>query len=572
MRKNKRKKISRRQFLRQAGQVVLSGGLLTIMPGCRSYSRSYDLIIKDALVVDGSGRPPFSADLGIKGNHITTIGKIGNNQARRIIKANGLSLAPGFIDAHNHTDVQLLVCPTADSLLHQGVTTIVAGNCGSSPFPLTEEMLAEEQKYLREEYGLEVDWQDLAGFFRRLEASRPAINYATLVGQGTIRAAVVGYANRAASAGELQRMKQLLEEALKQGAMGLSTGLEYSPGSFASTEELIELSRVLRDYAGIYATHMRDEEDQVLEALDEAIAIAKKAGVKLEVSHLKIGYPRNWSKIDALLDKIDEAAHRGLKISADVYPYTAFSTGLSIFFPLWVREGKKEDFLSRLKDPKLEPRLRQAFSEAEANVGSWEKVLISSVRTEKNRWLEGLNLQEASTRRGVEVFTLVRDLLLEEEGQVSMVCFAMSEENLKIILKHPLTCIGSDGELAATSGPLYRGKPHPRYYGTFPRVLVKYVREEPLLKLEEMIRKMTSWPARIFGFSRRGLIKEGYLADLVLFDLKKLDDKATWANPHQYPEGIFYVLVNGQVVLENGQITGCRPGQVLRNRGNGQVC
>jgi len=571
MGKNGRKKISRRQFLQKAGQAALSGGLLTIIPGCSACSAGYDVIIKDALVVDGSGQPPFAADLGIKGNYIITIGKIGNRRAKKIIKADGLYLAPGFIDAHNHTDVQLLVCPTADSLVHQGVTTIVAGNCGSSRFPLTEEMLIEEQKYLKEEYGLEVDWQDLAGFFRRLEASRPGINYATLVGQGTIRAAVVGYANRPASAEELQQMKQLLEKALKQGAVGLSTGLEYSPGSFASTEELVELSRVLKDYAGIYATHMRDEEDQVLEALEEAITIAEKAGVKLEVSHLKIGYPRNWSKIDALLGMIDSAAGRGLKVSADVYPYTALSTGLSIFFPLWVREGKKEDFLSRLKNPELEPRLRQAFSEAEANLGSWEKVLIASVKTEKNRSLEGLNLKEASERRGVEVFTLVRDLLLEEEGQVSMVCFAMSEENLKKILKHPLTCIGSDGELASTSGPLYRGKPHPRYYGTFPRVLVKYVREEPLLKLEEMIRKMTSWPARIFGFSRRGLVKEGYLADLVLFDLKKLDDKATWSNPHQYPEGINYVLINGQVVLENGQITGCRPGQVLRSRGDGQV-
>jgi len=565
------KKISRRQFLNQAGQAALTGGLLTIIPGYNACSSGYDLVIKNALVLDGSGRPPFSADLGLRGNCIAVIGKLGNAQTKRVIKADGLCLAPGFIDAHNHTDVQLLVCPTADSLVHQGVTTIVAGNCGSSRFPLTAEMLAEEQKYLKEEYGIEVDWQDLAGFFRRLEACRPAINYATLVGQGTIRAAVVGYDNRPASTGELQKMKELLDSALKQGAIGLSTGLEYSPGSFASTEELVELSRVLKDYTGIYATHMRDEEDQVLEALEEAITIAEKAGVKLEVSHLKIGYPRNWSKIDALLNKIDEAARRGAKISADVYPYVASSTGLSIFFPLWVREGKKEDFLLRLKNPELEPRLRRAFSEAEANVGTWENVLIAAVKTEKNRKLEGLNLKQASELRGTEVFTLVRDLLLEEEGQVSMVCFAMSEENLKKILKHPLTCIGSDGELASTSGPLYRGKPHPRYYGTFPRALVKYVREEPVLKLEEMIRKMTSWPARIFGLNRRGLVKEGYLADLVLFDLQKLDDKATWSNPHQYPEGISYVLVNGQVVLENGQITGCRPGRVLRSRGNGQV-
>lgn len=565
------KKLSRRQFLTQAGQTVLTGSLLTIITGHSACSSRYDVIIREALVVDGSGRPPFPADVGLRGNNIVTIGKIGNSRAGRIIMADGLCLAPGFIDAHNHTDVQLLVCPTADSLVHQGVTTIVAGNCGSSRFPLTEEMLADEKKYLKEEYDIEVDWSDLNGFLRRLEEARPAINYATLVGQGTIRAAVVGYDNRRASAEELQKMKTLLESALKQGAVGLSSGLEYSPGSFASTEELIELSRVLKNYSGLYATHMRDEEDQVLEALDEAVTIAEKAGVKLEISHLKVGYPRNWPKIDALLQKIDEASNRRLQISADVYPYTAFSTGLSIFFPLWVREGKKEDFLARLKNPELEPKLRQAFAEAEANVGSWENVLIAAVKTDRNRKLEGLNLKQGSEQRGKDVFSFVRELLLEEDGQVSMVCFAMSEENLKKIIQHPLTCIGSDGELASTSGPLHRGKPHPRYYGTFPRVLARYVREQPVLKLEQAVRKMTSWPARIFGLSRRGLIKEGYKADLVLFDLEKLEDKATWSEPHQYPEGINYVLVEGQVVLENGQITGKRPGRVLRNRGDGQV-
>lgn len=565
------KKLSRRQFLTQAGQTVLTGSLLTIITGHSACSSRYDVIIKEALVVDGSGRPPFPADVGLRGNNIITIGKIGNSRAGRIIRADGLYLAPGFIDAHNHTDVQLLVCPTADSLVHQGVTTIVAGNCGSSRFPLTEEMLADEKKYLKEEYDIEVDWSDLNSFFRRLEEARPAINYATLVGQGTIRAAVVGYDNRRASAEELQKMKTLLELALKQGAVGLSSGLEYSPGSFASTEELIELSRVLKGYSGLYATHMRDEEDHVLEALDEAVTIAEKAGVKLEISHLKVGYPRNWPKIDALLQKIDEASNRGLQISADVYPYTAFSTGLSIFFPLWVREGKKEDFLARLKNAELEPKLRQAFAEAEANVGSWENVLIAAVKTDTNRKLEGLNLKQASEQRGKDVFSFVRELLLEEDGQVSMVCFAMSEENLKRIIQHPLTCIGSDGELASTSGPLHRGKPHPRYYGTFPRVLARYVREQPVLKLEQAVRKMTSWPARIFGLSRRGLVKEGYKADLVLFDLDRLEDKATWSEPHQYPEGINYVLVEGQVVLENGQITGKRPGRVLRNRGNGQV-
>ncbi|HAR36606.1 MAG TPA: hypothetical protein DCR87_06875, partial [Acidobacteria bacterium] len=469
------KKWPRREFLKTGCRAAAGAAGVLLLGGCRK-ERDFDLIIRGALVVDGSGRAPYQADVGLSGKYIKYIGKIGNGQARRVIEAEGLYLAPGFIDVHNHTDVQLLVCPTADSLVRQGLTTVIGGNCGSSRFPLTAEMLENENEYLRAEYGLEADWTDLEGFFRRLSRQGIGLNYATLVGQGTIRAAVVGYNDRQPSAAELKQMKDRVRQALKQGAVGLSTGLEYAPGSFASTEELVELTRELRPCDGIYATHMRDEEDQVLEALEEAITIATRAGVSLEVSHLKVGYPRNWSKVDELLKKIDEAAARGLRLAADVYPYTAFATGLSIFFPLWVREGKKGDFLGRLKNPELQGRLQAAIAEAEKNVGSWDRVLISSVRSEKNRWLEGLNLEQSSRLQNKDIFTFIRDLLLEEEGQVSMVCFAMSEDNLKKILSHPLTCLCTDGELASTSGILFRGKPHPRYYGSFPRAIAEYVR------------------------------------------------------------------------------------------------
>ncbi|MBC7348389.1 MAG: amidohydrolase family protein [Candidatus Aminicenantes bacterium] len=566
----KSKKWPRREFLKTGCRAAAGAAGMLLLGGCRK-ERDFDLIIRGALVVDGSGRPPYQAEVGVSGKYIKYIGKTGNGQARRVIEAEGLYLAPGFIDVHNHTDVQLLVCPTADSLVRQGLTTVIGGNCGSSRFPLTAEMLEKENEYLRAEYGLEADWTDLDGFFRRLSRQGIGLNYATLVGQGTIRAAVVGYNNRQPSAAELEQMKELVRQALKQGAVGLSSGLEYAPGSFASTEELVELARVLRPCDGIYATHMRDEEDQVLEALDEAIAIADRAGVSLEVSHLKVGYPRNWGKIDQLLNKIDEAAARGLRLGADVYPYTAFATGLSIFFPLWVREGKKEDFLGRLKNPELEGRLREAIVEAEKNVGSWDRVLLSSVRTEKNRWLEGLNLEQASRLQNKDIFTFIRDLLLEEEGQVSMVCFAMSEDNLKKILSHPLTFLCTDGELASTSGILFRGKPHPRYYGSFPRAIAKYVRQEKIMPLEQMIRKMTWAPAEKFRLRRRGRIKEGYLADLVLFDLDRIQDKATWPEPHQYPEGLPYVLVNGQLVVEEDKITGNLAGQILRKDYKGWV-
>ncbi|HEK85951.1 MAG TPA: D-aminoacylase [Candidatus Aminicenantes bacterium] len=561
----KAENMNRREFLQKIGKGSLGAASLIYIPGIKRTENEFDLLIRRAWVVDGTGQKPFLADVGIKGKSIKSIGEIGNKQAGRIIEAEGLYLAPGFIDVHNHTDVELLVCPTGDSLIRQGITTVVGGNCGSSRFPLTEQMLSEENKNLKEELGLEIDWQDLKGFFNKLGHQPIALNFATLVGQGTIRAAVVGYNNRRPTLLEMNKMKSLLTDSMAQGAVGLSTGLEYAPGSFASTEELIELVQTIRPFNGIYATHMRDEQDGVLEAVDEAITIAERAGVSLEISHLKVGYPRNWNKIGALLEKIDQAAARGIKIAADVYPYTAFSTGLSVFFPLWVREGQTEDFLNRLRSPELQPKLKEAIYQAENNIGSWDKVLIASVRTEKNRRLEGLNIEQASKLENKEPFAFIRDLLLEEKGQVSMVCFAMSEDNLIKILRHPLTSICTDSELASTTGILAKGKPHPRYYGSFPRAIAEYVRKQSIMPLEQMIRKMTAFPAEKFRLKNRGKIKPGFAADLVLFDFEHLEDKATWSSPHQYPEGLPYVIVNGRVVVDNNKITGELPGKILKN-------
>ncbi|PMP94718.1 MAG: hypothetical protein C0168_08320 [Candidatus Aminicenantes bacterium] len=561
----KAENMNRREFLQKIGKGSLGAASLIYIPGIKRTENEFDLLIRRAWVVDGTGQKPFLADVGIKGKSIKSIGEIGNKQAGRIIEAEGLYLAPGFIDVHNHTDVELLVCPTGDSLIRQGITTVVGGNCGSSRFPLTEQMLSEENKNLKEELGLEIDWQDLKGFFNKLGHQPIALNFATLVGQGTIRAVVVGYNNRRPTLLEMNKMKSLLTDSMAQGAVGLSTGLEYAPGSFASTEELIELVQTIRPFNGIYATHMRDEQDGVLEAVDEAITIAERAGVSLEISHLKVGYPRNWNKIGALLEKIDQAAARGIKIAADVYPYTAFSTGLSVFFPLWVREGQTEDFLNRLRSPELQPKLKEAIYQAENNIGSWDKVLIASVRTEKNRRLEGLNIEQASKLENKEPFAFIRDLLLEEKGQVSMVCFAMSEDNLIKILRHPLTSICTDSELASTTGILAKGKPHPRYYGSFPRAIAEYVRKQSIMPLEQMIRKMTAFPAEKFRLKNRGKIKPGFAADLVLFDFEHLEDKATWSSPHQYPEGLPYVIVNGRVVVDNNKITGELPGKILKN-------
>jgi N-acyl-D-amino-acid deacylase len=562
------RKINRRKFLKKTAQGFTAVGVGScgwLLQGCVS-KKKFDLVIKDGLVFDGKGRPGFGADVGINSNIIETIGKIDYGQAKTVINARNLAVAPGIIDVHDHTSVELLANPKAESAVHQGVTTTISGNCGESPFPIPRETWEEQKKNLKEKYDLDLNWQDIQGFFARLEERGMAFNYATLVGQGTIRGVAMGFKNRKPTSEELSKMKMLVAENIKKGALGLSSGLEYTPSSFADTSELIELCRVAAPYGGIYATHMRDEEDLVLEAVAEALQIAREAGVKLQISHLKVCYPQNWPKLNSALAKIELAKKEGIDVFCDRYPYIAASTGLSILFPLWAREGTDEDFLSRLKDTSLDSKLRASINDLEKKLGSWDKILISSVASEKNRPIEGKNVLEASKEASKSVYDFMRDLLIEEKGRVDMVEFVMNEENLKKILAHPLVGVGSDGSAIAPYGVLGRGKPHPRHYGTFPRVLGKYVREEKILPLEEMLKKITSLVAQRFGLEKRGVIERNYFADLVVFDPNKIIDRATYTNPHQYPQGIEYVLVNGQVVIQNGEHTGQLPGMILRKK------
>jgi N-acyl-D-amino-acid deacylase len=562
------KRINRRKFLKKTVQAFTAAGIGScrqLLQGSIS-KKKYDLLIKDGMVFDGRGRPGFVADIGIYSNIIETIGKIDYSQAKAVINAKNLAVSPGFIDVHDHTSVELLVNPKAESAVHQGVTTTIGGNCGESPFPVPPETLEEQRKNLKEEYDIDLNWQDIKAFFARLEEKGMALNYATLVGQGTIRGAAMGFKNRKPTSEELSKMKAMVAENIKNGALGLSSGLEYTPGSFANTSELIELCKVGAPYGGIYATHMRNEEDFVLEAVDEAIQIAQEAGVKLQISHFKVCYPQDWSKLNPALAKIEAAKKEGIDIFCDRYPYIAASTGLSILFALWAREGTNEDFISRLKDPSLDSKLRASINDAEKKLGSWDKILISSVASEKNRPIEGKNVLEASKETSKSPYDFMRDLLIQEKGRVDMVEFVMNEENLKKILAHPLVGVGSDGSAIAPYGVLGRGKPHPRHYGTFPRVLGKYVREEKILPLEEMLKKITSLAAQRFGFERRGVIERNYFADLVVFDPDKIIDKATWTDPHQYPQGIEYVIINGQVVIQNGEHTGKLPGMILRKK------
>ena len=541
------------------------GGCGILLQGCSS-KKEFDLIIKDGHVFDGFGNEAFEADIGIKEDFITAIGNISDAKAETVIDAKNLAVCPGFIDAHDHSDVSLLVNPKAESSIRQGITTLVSGNCGSSPFPVAEKIFDEMKEALKEMYQIELNWTDIIGFFSRLEESGIALNYSSLVGQGTIRGAAMGFNDRPPSESELEQMKIMVASNIEGGAVGLSTGLEYAPGSYAKADEIEELCRVAARYGGVYATHMRDEGNRLLESLDESIEIAQRTGASLQISHFKIAYPQNWHKIDEALARVEKASKEGVSLFCDRYPYIAGSTGLSYYFPLWAKQGTTDEFIVRLKDPKLESRIRSHLSEQEKKLSSWDKVVIASVYTEENKKFEGKSVLEGAKETGKTPHEFMRDLLVEEKNRVGMVTFMMTEDNLTKILAHPLVGVGTDGSAIAPYGLLHKGKPHPRLYGTFPRVLGKYIREEKIVPLPEMIKKMTSLPAQKFGFMRRGILKKEYYADIVIFNRDKVIDKATWIEPHQYPAGIEYVIVNGKVVIERGKHTGNLPGKVLRKK------
>jgi N-acyl-D-amino-acid deacylase len=565
--------MDRRSFLRRSlktAAAVSAAGPGLLLEGCRT-GKDFDLVIAGGTLYDGSGGAPFRADVGVSGGAIRAVGKIRRSRAAAFVEAKGLAVSPGFIDVHDHTDVGLLVNPRAESAVRQGVTTLVSGQCGGSPFPLSDRDHEEMGQILAKEYGLELDWRDIGGFLGRIERAGSALNYTTFVGHGTVRGAAMGLDDRPPTAAELDRMKELVAESLAGGALGMSSGLEYTPGSFATTEELIELCRVAARTGGLYATHMRDEEDGVLEAVDEALRIARESPIRLQISHLKIGFASNWPKIDALMDKLDRARVEGLAFRADRYPYIAGATSLSILFPLWAREGGTERFVARLKDPAFDARIRALIADQEKGYGSWDRILISEIASDKNRGLEGKSVLDAAREAGKPPYEFMRDLIVEESERVGMVAFYGHEDVLERILAYPLVGIGADGGAVAPYGPLSQGRPHPRYYGTFPRVLGKYVREEKLVPLEEMVRKMTSMPADHLGFVRRGRIKVGWAADICVFDPARIIDKATFKDPAVYPEGVDKVIVNGQVVVDSGEHTGKLPGRVLRKNERGAV-
>ena len=552
---------TRRDFIKTSFLTV--GGLAL---GCSVRSR-LDILIRNVRIADGTGKDLYTADIGLRNGKIIAIGSLKNATAHIEIDGKDLVAAPGFVDIHSHTDLELLVNPNAEGKIRQGITTDVSGNCGASPFPLTKVDVEKLRKRLLEQYQLDESWKDLDGFFSAIEKGGTSVNYMTLTGHGTLRNAVMGSYDRAPTADELKVMKKVLAHTLEMGSLGLSTGLEYAPGSYANTEELIALSKTVAEFGGLYATHMRSEDDRVEEAIEEALNISRQAGVSLQISHLKACNKNNWHKVDAMLSRISRARQEGIPVHADRYPYIAWSTGLSAFLPVSARQGTTEEMIERLKNRENEELVRNYVVGRGERIGGWERVLISSCRGTGGKDFEGRTLQDISLALGLNPYETVRKLLIDFKADVSTIGFAMEEGNLKKVLKAKFVSIGSDGSVRATYGPLFKGKPHPRSYGAFPRVLAKFVRDEKVLTLPEAVRKMSALNALKVGLTDRGFIRENYVADLVLFNPETVQDNATYLNPHQYPDGIPYVFVGGVPVIREGKHTGEHPGKILRHKG-----
>ena len=503
---------------------------------------AFDLLIRGGRIVDGTGTPWYQADIAINQDRIVKIGKLANATASRTIDAGGLVVAPGFIDPHTHALRGIFDVPNAESALLQGVTTLTEGNDGSSPFPIDEH-------------------------YRAIQQQQISPNWAVFVGQGTIRRQVIGDEDRAATPTELQRMKDMVKTAMEQGALGISTGLFYLPGSFTPTEEVIALTQVAADHGGIYISHLRDEAARLIDSVQETIAIAEATGIPVQITHHKVIGVQNWGASIDSLRMVDAARARGIDITIDQYPYTASQTGINALIPQWAQEGGREQMLARIDSPETRQTIKHEVVDRilhDRGGGDPKNVFIS-----QNSWdpdMAGKNLAELAIAAGLEptaenaadvVFEIIRG------GGATAVYHAIGPEDVDRIMQHGATAIGSDGPL----GIFGEGAPHPRQYGTFARVLGHYVRERGILSLEEAVKKMSSQSARRLGIHDRGLLTDGYFADIAIFDADTISDKATFEAPHQYAVGMKYVLVNGEIVVADGQHTGRRPGRILYGPG-----
>jgi dihydroorotase/N-acyl-D-amino-acid deacylase len=535
----------------------------------------YDVIIANGRIVDGTGAPWFRADVGIRGDRIVYIGDLHAATAKQRIDATNLVVSPGFIDMLGQSEFNVLVDNRAASKLLQGITTEITGE-GSSIAPINDRVIAEDLAAPAAHYHLDIDWRSLADYFARLEQrTHPAINLGTFVGAGGIRQYVIGKDERAATPAELAEMKRLVAEAMEQGALGLSSSLQYVPDRFATTDELVELAKVAAQYGGVYITHQRSESDQIFESLDEIFTIAERAKIPAEIYHLKTAYKANWGKMTEVLARIHAARDRGLDITANQYPYVRASNSLDACLPLWMREGGKDKMIARLKDPAQRERAKKEMDDPRSvgwenqwyGSGGGDGVMLSSALNADLKKYEGKTLTEIGRLMGKDPRDAVMDLVIADHGESSGVISIMTEEDVKLALKDPLVAVGTDSSARAEDGPLSDTKSHPRGWGSFPRILGKYVRDERLMTLEEAIRKMTSRPAARVGLADRGLLRAGLAADITVFDPATIHDAATYDDPNHSSIGVKWVLLNVRAVVADGKITTERPGRPLRGPG-----
>ncbi len=528
-------------------------------------------------IADGSGQACYSADIGISGDRIAAVGDLSAAPARETVDASGKIVAPGFIDMHTHSDLSVLYDPHANSKIYDGVTTEVVGNCGIGVAPI-----AEPNRQLLVDYlgtrmignlpvEIDLQWSSLAEYLAYVDAHPPAVNVTALLAQGAVRIAVMGFEKTAPSEAQLAAMQALVRAGMSDGAVGFSTGLIYMPGEFSRTAELTAVTREIKPWNGVYVTHIRNESDGVFAALDEALAIGRDAGVPVHISHLKLGGKAVWGRAAELLGKIEAANAAGVDTSFDLYPYTVGMTGLAACMPPWAFAGGVGELIGRLQDKAMRLKIRDSietgipgWQNMAKAAGSWDKIVITTVMGEEHKRLEGKSVAEMAALQGKDPYTAIFDLLVAEKGRVLIVTHMMAEEDVAAFIRHPSAMIGSDGMSASTEGLMSFGRPHPRAFGTRARVLERYVREQKLLSIEEAVKKMSYLPAARLGLERRGLLKEGYYADIVVFDPETVRGKATFADPKQYSVGFNAVIVNGKLVLKNGVHQEVYGGRVLK--------
>lgn len=522
----------------------------------------FDLIIENGTVIDGTGEIGYKADVGIINDTIAKIGNLKKEISNKRINAKGLIVSPGFIDIHSHSDLGLLVSPFESNKVMQGVTTEVGGHCGYSLYPILKNKKPILKSVIESSnLNIDIDWYSTADYLEKLEEEGIGVNLIPLVGHGVLRMNVLGFEARSANEDEINNMKELLDQAMQEGAFGLSTGLGYPPGCFADTNELIELSKVASKYNGVYTSHLRDQGDNLLESIAEALEIGEKANVSVNISHLKSSNKENWGKINNALSLIEEARLKGQNIICDFYPYDAAENSLGSLFPKWIHEGGTAKLIERLSAKEIKEKIKK---EMDVDDEFWSRILVSDIKSNRNKLVEGWSIKKIADTYKEDCFDTAVRLLVEEKGAVNTVCRIMWEEDVMEIAKYPYAAVGSDAFALPENIPSYKG--HPRNFGTFPRFLGKYIREKAVVSLEEGIRKMTYLPAQFIGLGKRGVIEEGKYADIVVFDKDKIIDKNTYENPSIYPIGIKHVIINGKLQVEDGRYNKIPCGKVIRRK------